>query len=52
MDNRNFSDIEITWLKAILSVEFLGKSIILEQLDKAQVSRTYNTGYIFSEVCG
>lgn len=46
MDNRNFSEIEIAWLKAILSVEFLGKEIILEQLDKAQVSRAYNTGYI------
>lgn len=42
----SFSQIEKTWLEVMLCVDFLGKEIILKQLDKAQISRDYNVGYI------
>lgn len=43
---RNFSQIEKEWLEAMLSIDFLGKEIILKQLDNAQISRDYNVGFI------
>ncbi len=43
---KNFSQIEKVWLESMLSVDFLGKEIILKQLDNAQISRDYNVGFI------
>lgn len=47
---RNFSQMEKAWLEAMLSVDFLGKEIILMQLDNAQILREYNVGYISLKV--
>lgn len=41
----NFSQQEKIWLETMLSKNFSGNEIILKQLNSAQVTRKYNTGY-------
>lgn len=45
MESKKYTLIEKKWIELLLSTEFVGKKILVDQFENASVERDYNEGY-------